>query len=241
MFDIQMSDSPVVLFHGEKIGLLGRRSDSGTAVLEFTGRGGHILRFLRHDENHALEIVDGVRGPLGELKTAFVRGTPAISGDFAIDDFTLGNDQVAEQLMFLAIRHDYTWRLGVRAACAIRDPNIVARLVISRRPEIPSVIRIACLPVAAQIPAIGGGVMRTLIEQAHSRHWPESSEDSRKNQPHWLAVRATTAAYLYARDNGIEVNDTDGLCVIRQEALVNAIVHAEHRPFVWLAQDIAPL
>ncbi len=231
MRHLVLKNAPVVLFLDNQGGLVLERTAHGMAVLAFTGAG-FSLRFLNEEEAGAAEVTNLITGPIGMLEVAFTCGASAIDDNLKIDDFTFGDDEEAERLVLLAITNNHVW-LGIRAACAIRDPNVVARMVITKRPDIPDVIRVACLPVAAQIPIIGGSVVQELIEQAHSRNWPA---DDAPEHDRSLAMTATTIAYIYAKQHGIPYDDHAGTQRIGSEGMCSEIVRDEN--VAWINESV---
>lgn len=127
------------------------------------------------------------------------------------------SDRVCVDTIVRAVEQDYIWQVAVPVACEISVPGPYFSELGA---AMPLCIRAASLPRF-----VDEEMERVLIGAAHSSHWAEAPNlrDT---------VLGTAAAYVFAKSEGIAVNDPEGLRYIRTEAIVAELVATGKMPWV---------
>lgn len=226
MESVSLRRQPVVLIDNKRVGLLLEETDRVYSTLLYgeSSFSGHVFA----KETKTVEFLTGMVGRMGVLEVLFERKL-LNAATMNVNDFTLGVTKDMIEVVTMAAEHGYTWRVGVPVACALqRRQDWVYGIFTKAEETVPDLIRAACLPYIHN-----EELERQFIGRMHSRRWPEAlTVPVSQNEPRFLATRATAAAYVFARERGIGVDDPEGLTHIRQEALVGELVSSRRIPWI---------
>ncbi len=231
MESVSLRRQPVVIVDNLRAGLLLEETDRVYSTILFNGSSftGHVFA----KQTKTIEFPTGMMGRMAVLEVLFERKMLDVTG-INVSDFTLDVTKDMISAVALSAKHGYTWRIGVAVACALQQrADWIRGIFTAERETVHDLIRAVCLPYLRD-----GKLETRFVDDMHSRRWPEgSSRSSDYIDKHFLATRATTAAYIFARENGIPVDDRIGLTYIRQEALVGELASSRRIPWIESGVD----
>lgn len=211
----------VVRVNGKRFGLLLGQDTRITLVLEY--RDGQLVQrtYATTCDEPVTEVVSGGKGRLG-LFEAVLRHGP-LEG-IHLPDFTLGEQGLICAAIDLSFRYRRIWEVGLAAVGELVEQPFV--LQVANNPDNPIVLRAALLPSLKS-----RELQRQVVAEARSSRW---HEDER-----FYDIYGAALAYLFARENGIPVDDPEGVKKIRQHGICGVLRSSGKVP--WITPDTSPL